>query len=426
MMEKKLLLPLSVLSVALLLCGQTPLFADPTAPSSLTLNECFRLALKQSETIAINREKIKEAEAHFTQALGTILPNISFSRLDSFQDTAHLPSYKEHLYDQKFVFTQTLFAGFKEFAGMSGSKSEVKQRKFETKRATQLLFVDVADAFYLLMELRKDIEALAITKKALDDRIAELKERIDIGKSRASELSSTEVQLYTIEAEISAVKNQEVVARDLLEFLIGQPAGEIVDDGAPLALENETTYILDSSLRPDLEAARYAWEVDKRKVDAAKAGFLPSVKLESGYYTHKNSAPPGGEWDALLSVSVPIFDGGQTIGAVRESNSVARQSELAYKRALRLAVEDIHDSYSLVTTATARTEALAKALSSAEENYKLERNDYQLNLVTNLEVLSAIQTLQDTRRTYYGAYYEFRRYYWQLRAASGSIPEVKE
>jgi outer membrane protein len=216
------------------------------------------------------------------------------------------------------------------------------------------------------------------------------------------------------------------VARDLLEFLIGRPVGEVIDDTAPLTIENEETYIRDSSLRPDVEASRFAWEVDKKKAYVAKSGFLPSVNLESGYYTHKNSAPRNGKWDALLSINVPIFEGTQTLGQVQESNSVARQSELAYKRAMRLAVQDIHDSYSLVTTAGARTEALSKALAAAQENYKLQKDDYQLNLVSNLEVLSAIQTLQDTYRTYYSAFYENRRYYWHLRAASGSIPRTEE
>lgn len=412
-------------STALLLCGQAPLFAGPDT-SPLTLNECFRLALKQSESIAIDREKIKEAEARFTQAFGTMLPNVSFGRSDSLQDTAHQSSFKEHSYDQKFIFKQTLFAGFKEFAGAAGSKLEVKQRGLEAKRATQILFVDVSDAFYLLAELRKEIEAFTITKKSLADRIADIQERINIGKSRASELSSTKVQLYTIDAQLASLRNLETVARDLLEFLTGRPVGEITEDDTPLTVEEEAVYLRDVSLRPDVEAARFAWEVDKKKIDVARAGFLPSVDLEGGYYNHKSIEPAEGKWDALLSISVPIFDGGLASGAVRETKSVARQSELAYKRSIRLAVQDIHDSYSLVTTAADRTEVLTKALAAAEENYTLQKNDYQLSLVNNLDVLSAIQELQDTRRTYYNAYYQYRRYYWQLLAASGNIPQVRE
>ena len=44
--------------------------SDLTASEKpLTLSDCYALALKQSETIAIKAEIIKEAEAHFVQAL---------------------------------------------------------------------------------------------------------------------------------------------------------------------------------------------------------------------------------------------------------------------------------------------------------------------------------------------------------------------
>ncbi|HTY44822.1 MAG TPA: TolC family protein [Patescibacteria group bacterium] len=396
------------------------------ADAPLDLATCMRLALKQSETVASSREKIREAQGRFTRALGTILPHASFERNEYLQDTAGQAAYKTRLYDQKFVFKQTLFSGFKEFAGMSGSRSEVKQRTLETKRASDLLFVDVADAFYLLLELRKDIEALAVTAQALDDRIAELKNRVQVGKSRMSEIASTEVQLYSTEAELNLAKNQEIVARDLLEFLIGQPVTEITDETADVAIEKEPSYVKGASLRPDVEATRYAWEADLKKAYVAKTGFLPSVNLEGNYYTHKNTDPEEGKWDALLTVSVPIFEGTETFGAVKEANAVAKQSELAYQRVIRAALQDIHDSYSLVSAALDRTAALTKALQAAEQNYQLQQDDYRLNLVNNLDVLSAIQTLQDTRRNYYNAYYEARRYYWQLRAASGNLPQEKK
>jgi len=87
---------------------------------------------------------------------------------------------------------------------------------------------------------------------------------------------------------------------------------------------------------------------------------------------------------------------------------------------------DIHDSYALASAAITRTTTLAKALQSAEQNYALQKEDYKLNLVNNLEVLSAIQDLENTRRGYNNAYYESRRLCWQLRAAGGDIPQVEE
>jgi outer membrane protein len=395
------------------------------ASPALTLEECFRLALKKSETVAINREQIKEAEAHFLQSLGTLLPHVSFARTETMLDTGGSAAYKKISYDQKFVFKQTLFSGFKEFAGISGSKSEIKQRTLETKRAAQLLFVDVADAFYLLLEIQKDLETLEKTRAAFEDRIAELNARVEIGKSRPSEVANTEVQLYNIEAEIESVRSQEAVAVDLLGYLIGRPVGAITDPGAVIVLKPESEYIKGAAARPDVQAANFELDVNKKKAYIAKTGFFPSVNVESGYYTHKTSAPSGGDWDAVLSINVPIFEGTETMGEVKAANAVARQSELTYERAIRLALQDIHDSYSRASSSLARSSTLQKALQSADRNYTLQEQDYKLSLVNNLEVLSAISSLEDARRNFDSTFYESRRFYWQLRAAAGDMPTTE-
>jgi outer membrane protein len=396
-----------------------------TASPTLTLEECFRLALKKSETVAINREQIKEAEAHFLQSLGTLLPHVSFARTETMADTEGSASSKKRTYDQKFVFTQTLFSGFKEFAGISGSKSEIKQRTYETKRAEHLLFVDVADAFYLLLEIREDLKTLEKTQVAFQDRIAELNARVEIGKSRPSEVANTEVQLYTIEAEIESVRNQETVALDLLEYLIDRPVGTITDPGDVIVLKPESEYSKGAAVRPDVQAANFELDVNKKKAYIAKTGFFPSVNLESGYYTHKTSAPAYGEWDALLSINVPIFEGTETMGEVKAANAVARQSQLKYGRAIRLALQDIHDSYSRASSSLARSAILQKALQSADRNYTLQEQDYKLSLVNNLDVLSAISSLEDARRNFNSTFYESRRFYWQLRAAAGDMPTTE-
>ncbi|MCX5687855.1 MAG: TolC family protein, partial [Candidatus Omnitrophica bacterium] len=185
-------------------------FAENVKSDKFTLEECYHLALKQSETIAINSELIREAEARFTQALGTLLPQVSFVWTQTNLDSERAFSSYNHngSFESKFVFKQTLFLCFKELAGMAGSSLEQKQRISEKKRAEELLFVDVADAFYLLLEQQEDLKTIDMIHKALNDRVSELKKREDVGRSRHSELVSTESQLYNIEAEIQLVKSQ--------------------------------------------------------------------------------------------------------------------------------------------------------------------------------------------------------------------------
>jgi outer membrane protein len=405
------------------LIAASPAFCSQDEARPLTLAECYRLALRQSELIAIDAEKIREAQAHFTQAFGTILPHVSFSHTETWQDSA---SAGNRYYEQKFVFTQTLFSGFKEFAAVSASNYEKKQRRSEKQRAEQLLFVDVADAFYLLLEEREDLTTIETSKKAFIERIEELKTRQELGKSRPSEVVSTQTTLYVLEDQLQSVKNQEIIARELLEFLIGRPVEEITEVGMEYAMKTEPEYLTNAPSRLDVRAADYAWQTAKKNAVIARSGYLPTVTAEGDYFTHRYSSPQDSDWLAQLKVNVPIFDGTTTYGQVQEANSVVKESELLFKRAQRSAGQDIHNAFANARYAFLRTAVLEQALKSAELNYTLQTKDYKLNVVNNLDVLTALQGLQDVRRSYNHMYYESRRFYWQLQAAAGEISPDKE
>lgn len=392
--------------------------------TALTLTDCYALALKQSETIAIDAEVIKEAEAHFLQALSILLPHVSFFSQDKRQDSVVSPGRKGM--ERKFVFKQTLFSGFKGFAAISASNLERDQRVNEKLRAQQLLFTDVSDAFYLLIEQREDLRTLQIVRDAFADRMTELKSRERIGKSRRSEVVNTEAQLYSVEADIETDKSQEAVARQLLEFLIGRPVGNIIDPAdIPLELKTENEYINRADSRADVVAAGKAWELTRKNTIVAKSGLLPTVSVEGNYYTSRTTAPQDNKWDALFKVDVPIFDGAETLGAIKAANAQMRESQLQFQRAKRSAIQDIRDAYVRFKTAISRSNALKKAFAAAEMNYGLQRDDYRKNLVNNLDVLSAIQTLENTRRSFIEAAYETKRLYWQLQVAVGENPTGK-
>jgi outer membrane protein TolC len=326
------------------------------------------------------------------------------------------------MYEQKFVFQQALFSGFKEFAAISADRYEKKQALSEKARAEQLLFADVSDAFYLLLEVRGDLFTLETIRQTFRDRIDALRARENLGKARTSEAVSTETQLYVLEDQIESGKAQELLARRLLEFLVGRPVKEITDSGSSFVLKPESEYLSNADVRNDVLAAQYAWLSARKNAAFARSGFFPSVDLEADYYTHPESTPTERRWDAILKISVPIWEGTTTFGLVKEADAKARESELLFKRAGRLVNQDVHNAYSTAQYAFSRLAILEKALKSAELNYTLQKNDYERNVVNNLDVLTAIQALADVRRSYNSILYASKRYYLQLQVAAGEIP----
>lgn len=402
--------------------AQEPARGASAATQPLTLQESYALALKRSETIAIQGELIKETEGRFLQALSGVMPRVSFSSSDKRQDGSGGSAFTlRNVPERKFVFSQPLFSGFKEFAAMAGSRAERRQRLEEKVRAEQLLFLDVANAFYLLLEQREDLGALEATRLALTERLEELRQREALGRSRASELASAEAQLRRVEAEFALGHSQELITRQLLEFLTGLDHIDAVrdTDAALPHLETEDVYLTKVSSRPDVRAAEDAATVASKEVAIVKAKLWPTVSADANYYTKRAGVAENVDWDATLTVDVPIFEGGQNLGAVKEASARAREAKLQSAQQRRRATLEIRDACAQMQAALARAAALENALKASEESYRLQEEDYRLNLVSNLDVLQELQTLQEARRDFIHAKYEAKRLYGQLKVAVG-------
>ena len=141
---------LTALAITLLLSVSVPTLAEEPKGQTLrglTLADCYQMALKQSEEVAIHAEAIHEAEGRFKQSLSGILPHVSFYSSDKRQDGNGGSAFTlKHVPERKFTFSQPLFSGFKEFSAMRGAKAEKHQREQLKARAEQLLLVDVSDA----------------------------------------------------------------------------------------------------------------------------------------------------------------------------------------------------------------------------------------------------------------------------------------
>ncbi|MFA6321018.1 MAG: TolC family protein [Candidatus Omnitrophota bacterium] len=393
---------------------------------SYTLADCYQMALIQSEIIAINTDLIKEADAHYLIALSEILPHVSFISTD-YQETippdkgTTLGTLKPPKQSTRnFNVTQTLFNGFKAIAAIKGSGYEKKQRVDEKTRAEQLLLVDVANAFYLLKEKRDDLRVLRKTRKALSNRVKELIAREKLGRSKPSEVVNVKAQLYSVEASIELAKSREITARQLLEFLIGQPVGELSDVYPfPIKINSEEYYVSKADSRPDVRASKFAWQLSKENITVVDSGFLPEATLDANYYVQRTGFYETTDWDVGLTVNVPIFEGTEVLGKSKAANLQADERKEEYKRTRRKAPYDIKDSFVNLVGAMAVHDALKKAYSAARLNYYLQRKDYERSLVNNLDVLTAIQTLEDAERNYIASLYAAKRQYWQLRVAAG-------
>jgi outer membrane protein len=395
-------------------------FAQPVA-DGLTLKECYALALQRSESIAIQKEYIKETEGQMLQSLSTALPKAAFSYSEKWQDVDGSRSMGGAAPEGKFTLSQPLFTGFKEFAAIGASKHVGRQRQQELKRAEELLFTDVADAFYLYLNYQQDLQVLENTQNVLFERVGELKKRQMIGKSRPGEVASAEAKLRRNEALLEVVRAQKEVAGQLMEFLIGRTFDRLVDEAIAFEDIQLPALYLKADERADVVAARESFAAYKNNMTAARSSFFPTVTLAGNVYTKRVDLYEDNDWDATLTVNVPLFNGLSDVGQVAQARAQMNTAELKVSQVKRRVLLEVRNVYTKWVSADRKLKAFDRAAEASEKNYKLQAEDFQKSLVSNLDVLQALEDLQGARRDLVAAQTDAARSYWALKVATGDI-----
>lgn len=412
-----------------------PIISQPAVSQETTLWQCYEMALTRSETVAIEKEQIEEAEAQFYIATGDAIGEASFvmdrRRLDIQKGDSDGSSVGSTLSDpdrreRRFVINQSLFKGFKALGAFMGAGSLKGAEKEEWIRAKQLLFLDVSAAFYTFLEQQKDLETIEGIQQLLQERIEELKQREQIGRSRPSEVATAISKLKLLEAELAKAHGALEVTRHLLEFLIGVPVFslKLVDPGIEYPPQPMVAVYLENlEMRPDVDAAKQSVKTAMGNVVVAQSGFWPELSIEHTQYERREGFQSNIDWDFLFKIDIPLFQGGDAWGDFKEARSQWKQAKLTFQLANREAELEVKQAYQTFLSSSEEAKALDEALKAAEENFKLQKEDYERNLVNNLDVLEALQSLFETKRQSNELHYQMKQNYWALQIAAGKCCE---
>jgi len=404
-------------------------------PPPLTLKEAFMLALTRSETLAMKQADIEETWGDFLLATGEAAGDFSF-QIDQFRQEPQgggtadggstATSLRSTRRTRRFVYSQPLFSGFRSLGALTGAGSLRRERMHTLRRAEELLFLDVALSFYNVLRLQKDLEITHEILALFDDRVDELSERVKIGRSREGEVATALARKRTLEAEIAQTRGDLASEQRVLEFLSGLSLDdrglldEIADPGSPEPLEN---YLPSALERSDVLSAEEAKRTANSGLIIAQSKLWPEISIDTNLYEKREGFQSGIDWDLLLNINIPIARGGEAIGEIKKALSERKRARLTLTESRRRAELEIKQAYDAWNSSLEEIQALKAAVDASQKNYELQKEDYTRNLVNNLDVLQALEFLNDARIEADRAYFENKINYWRLRIATGSCCE---
>lgn len=396
----------------------------------LSLFNAYALAMFNTEVMAIEGEHTVQAKLRREQAITSFLPTLSLRANKSY------PEMKENYVSASrsmvsLVARLPVITGLDEASRITSSVAEVKMRRMELHDAAGRLLVDVATAFYNALRIEESLKNSEEMLGLHERMLRELERRVAIGRSRRSDVLRTRAQMYRLEADITSLRNGLAHARVVLENLVGTRDAYVLKEGKEPPTPGYSGKDADSiaEKRWDVKAARERIDYARAGVLSALGMHLPSAYIEGAYMLYQEKAEAA-RWERALQayrsptslltrtryrdhyvslgVEVPLLGPDVTFAKTREARSVKRQADLGLSMALRLARQDIIDAYQTWESSQKELEAFRRALEAAEQNNRTVSAEYRMNLVTILDVLTSLTSLQNAKDDYRRALLQHR------------------
>jgi outer membrane protein len=403
----------------------------PLPAWAVTLNDSYRAALVRSEVVATQGELLTQQEELFKQAKGGLLPTVAAVGQDFWQQTppggatAGSPSVQPLA---KITAQQPLFRGFREFAGIREEHALVDSQDLAWKAAAVQLYKDVATSFYSVVASEKDLANLREEIGLYEARVKDLMRWVKIGRSRMTEVLTVQSARAALVAQAEQVKGQIAVQRALFSYLTGLHGSFIlqdIDEVPSTSIEIEP-YLGAIGARPDVKSAERASVAAEEGIWVAKGAHLPSADLFGNYYLYRNGSLSNVDWDVQLVVSLPIFQGGIIQSRVRQAESQRIQADLATSRARRQAEQEVTQDFAQFSSDRRQLRAFADALDLARRNYESLTVEYRHGLATNLDVLTALTSFEESQRSLDRARAAVKLDFAALEASVAKRPRLDE
>ena len=399
-----------------------------TASASLlaqltTLPELYKKAATSAATIAMSESRIAQKDAKLEQIKGEYLPMVSLATNYAIEDGAH---------QGKIALSQSLYNGGKSLASWQIVKIVKKLEEYNFLKAQVKLYLEVATAFFKYHSAGQDMINLQASIELTNKRLMELKQRRAIGRSRQGEVLMAESQLYIAKSQISLAQGQQGEAQRALQLLTNISSDELTMGGSFSEKLEEVKdveeYLSKIDAHPEVVAQTLDYELKIKAQRKVQKGHYPKVDLIGNYYLWRSDTSGGvtsgnDDWDLSLGISLPLYSGGTTAAQVKETSAQAVESKWQLEETKKVLRFNIKNRYESLKNLRQQLLLLEQALLAAEKNYKEQERDYHHSLVTTLELLQAVNSYQEAKRSMDKMKFQTFLALEELKAAAFEIPQ---
>ncbi|MBI2602888.1 MAG: TolC family protein [Deltaproteobacteria bacterium] len=397
-----------------------------TALSAITLRQAYERALETRSGLANKKIDENIALLQKSQTLSAFYPNFELSSVNQWRDQASSSAFERqfstaHQHTARLTMRQMLFHGGAEYEALKIAGLEIEARRLEQQEIELEIYDTVANSFFAILALEADAKNLEDQVGTLEQRNFILKQRVKLGRNKASDLTAALSQAAKLKSELPTLRSKIEGEKQNFLWLIGSDRVERLEDEVR-SWTAADDISMDVDRVPAIRARKKLSEIQDRRISMARSEFLPNVDLSASYYVDRTGTPSDSRWDAALNATWLLFSGDTTRSEIRiqvlERNKL--ENEIAdLSRQIQLRFEVQKEQLRLYQVSMGELET---ALTFAKKTYEEQQRDFEFGLVSNLDVLRALDDLLFARRSYDLEKINGRLLWFRLHTMAGMLP----
>lgn len=402
-----------------------------SAAAAVDLLTVAEQAADHDADLAASRAGSKAARQALPKARAALLPRIEggWGRAHNNIKTEGFPgeSYWQNGWTVSLtqpVFDWSLWTAYRQ-ADFVGARGAV-----EAARAEQSAILQAVRAYF-------DELAAEDEQARANDYTAALELHLDQLHRRQAAGEATVIDLQEAEAAREQAQLQQLDARsDLelrrlsLEHITGQPfvALSRLSDAATMpriSPENRESWVAQAEAHDYVVQLK---QIDKRiaafEVEKARARHLPVVSVTASHTPAGAGAGysrPTTTSSAMLSVTIPIFEGGETDAIIDETLALEDKAQDELLAATRVAGATARENWARFRDSLARVDSLTRLVQTSRATLAATQMGYKVGSRTSTDVLRASESLYSNRRDLIRARYTAIVALLQLKAATATL-----
>ena len=401
------------------------LFAGAAMAETLTLESCIDTALKKNPEMVAAEAGVASKKATVGQSAADSRPQImggaSYTRSDSTDSAGGTGRYSASV-----SIEQSLYDWGKRDLKIEGAKINMSAAEAEYLDARDNVIAGVKLAYY---NLNRAIRQHKVAQTRYDNyhkRLSWAMSYYEAGTKPKIEVTKAEADLANSKLTLVRAVSGAQQYRAQLASAMGMPMLEIKDVADVLTYEDWGVPIGEAvekalSNRPDLVAQRRKVEYAETLVALEKKGLSPEISASAGYTAYGSAPFDDNGWNAKLSLSFPIYDGGLTGSRVEGAEADLVSAKAQFDAASNNVMLEVRKAWYALDEAKEALKASLEAERQARETYELAEGRYEAGVGNSLEISDAVDSYASAQTNTILSLYECKAKRLDLEKAMGGL-----